>query len=85
MDYDTIPISAVFRTRRSGDIFSPRERGVTKTVKKLFCEMKIPSEKRDGIIMLADGNEVLWINGAGVSEKCRISEKTKRVMVIEVN
>ncbi len=84
LDYDTIPLSSVFRTRRSGDVFSPANRNVTKSVKKLFIEMKLPREKRDGLLMLAKGSEILWIEGAGVSEKHKIIDNTKRILVIRI-
>ena len=31
-------------------------------------ELKIPSEKRDALLLLADGNEVLWCEEIGVSK-----------------
>lgn len=82
LDYDTISLTGVFRTRRSGDVFSLPKRNVTKTVKKLFTEMKVPEEKRDSIVMLADGSEIMWIEGTGASERCKVSEDTSRVLVI---
>lgn len=82
LDYDTIPLTGVFRTRRAGDVFSLPKRNVTKTVKKLFTEMKIPKEQRDSIVMLADGNEIMWIEGTGASEKYKVNAGTSRVLVI---
>ena len=82
IDCDTIPLSAVFRTRKQGDIFQPPKRNLTKSVKKLFIEMKIPREERDGIIMLADGSEILWIEGIGVSEKSSVKGNSKNIAVI---
>lgn len=32
-------------------------------------ELKIPEEKRDSLLVLADGNQVHWIEGIAVSEK----------------
>ena len=61
----------VFRTRRAGDKFTLAKRKVTKSLKKLFNELKIPEEKRDSVIILASGSEVLWIEGVGVSENAR--------------
>ena len=85
LDYDTIPLSAVFRTRRSGDSFAIPGRNITKTLKKYFIELHIPAEKRDGIIVLADGSRILWIDGIGAAMGCCISEKTKRIFYISVN
>ena len=49
--------------RREGDRFRPAGRGVTKSLKKLFNEAKIPPSKRDDIVILADGDHILWIEG----------------------
>ncbi|MBQ7505460.1 MAG: tRNA lysidine(34) synthetase TilS [Ruminococcus sp.] len=59
----------VFRTRRAGDTFTLPRRNITKTVKKLLNELKIPEENRDSLILAACGSEVLWIEGIGVSRR----------------
>ena len=82
LDCDTIPLTAVFRTRKQGDVFSPNERNITKSVKKLFIELKIPSEQRDKIIMLADGSEILWIDGIGVSQKSSVKDTSQNIVLI---
>lgn len=84
VDYDIIKSNVVIRTRRAGDFFSPAGRGVTKTVKKLFIENKIPSERRDEILLLANGSEVLWIEGFGVCEKYIATKKTEKMLYFEV-
>ncbi len=63
--------SPVFRTRSAGDKFTLPKRKVTKSLKKLFNELKIPEENRDSILILASGSEVYWIDGIGASENAR--------------
>lgn len=82
MDYDKISSQANFRTRRSGDKFCQFGRGVTKSVKKLFNELKIPQNERDEVLILADNSEVLWINKVGISESVKITENTNKVAII---
>lgn len=82
LDYDTIPLTGVFRCRKSGDVFRPAGRGLTKSVRRLFIEMKIPAEQRDRIVMLADGSNVLWIEGIGTAECCCVTEGTKKILTI---
>ncbi|MBQ9516148.1 MAG: tRNA lysidine(34) synthetase TilS [Ruminococcus sp.] len=62
---DIITDDAVVRARTAGDSFSDSRRGVTKSLKKLFNELKIPREDRDGIRLVASGSTVLWIEGIG--------------------
>ena len=82
LDCDTIPLTAVFRTRKQGDVFSPNGRNITKSVKKLFIELKIPSEQRDDIIMLANGSEIIWIDGIGVSQKYCVRDTSQNIVLI---
>ncbi len=85
LDYDTIPMSALFRCRENGDVFRLPKRNVTKTLKKLFNELKIPKEQRDSIIVLADGSDIFWIEGIGADANHGINDKTKNVALIELD
>lgn len=72
---DIIHDGTLIRTRREGDTFTLLNRGVTKSVKKLFNEMKIPAEQRDKIHLVANGSTVLWIQGIGVSEQAKVNRE----------
>lgn len=84
LDYDIISFDTLIRTRLPKDVFKQKGRGVTKTLKKLFIEAKIPSEIRDTLPVIAEKNKILWAYGFGVSEECAVTEKTKNVAVIKV-
>lgn len=82
MDCDKISADANFRTRRAGDKFCQAGRGVTKSVKKLFNELKISQNERNDVLILADKNEVLWINKVGISESVKVTESTENIVII---
>lgn len=84
VDYDIITSDALFRTRLPKDVFKQQGRGVTKTLKKLFIEAKVPSEIRNILPVLAIKNKILWVYGFGVSQECAVTEKTKNVAIIMV-
>ncbi len=65
---DKINLGAVFRTRKEGDKFAPLKRGITKDLRKLQNELKIPAEKRSQLLLLQSDGEILWAEGIGVSE-----------------
>lgn len=65
---DSIDKGAVFRTRKEGDKFTYPQRKVTKSLRKVLNEMKIPSEQRDNLLVLAIDNTILWCENIGVSE-----------------
>ena len=84
LDYDRISLTARIRMRKPGDRIRLAGRGITKTLKKLFAEAGIPAESRDRIPLLADDKKVLWVYGFGCDETVRVSEKTRRILWIEI-
>lgn len=64
--YDKIQNTLVLRTRRTGDRITLARRGVSKTLKKLFCEEKVPQQEREHRLVLADqSGRVFWAEGIG--------------------
>lgn len=84
LDYDIITADTVIRTRRSKDTFSPRDRGFTKSLKKFLIDEKVAAEKRGELLLIANGSQVLWIEGFGVSEQAKATKNTKRVLYVEI-
>lgn len=68
---DIITQDTIIRTRKEGDSFTLCDRDVTKSLKKLLNELKIPAEKRSSLKLVANGNTVLWLEGVGVSKQGR--------------
>lgn len=82
IDYDKLPGPCYFRHRNSGDKFYLPKRKVTKTLKKLFSECKIPKEKREEILLLVYENDVIWIEKFGVSQKYIPGNDTQNVLAL---
>ena len=64
---DLLNKNAVFRTRQSNDLFTYPRRKITKPLRKVMNEMKIPSEQRDKSVVLAVDNIIIWCEGVGAS------------------
>ncbi|MCL2508649.1 MAG: tRNA lysidine(34) synthetase TilS [Oscillospiraceae bacterium] len=85
LDCDKITFGELlFRSRREGDKLRQASGGCTKTLKKLLNEKKIPPARRDGVVLLADESGVLWVEGYGCDERVRITDDTRRVLMIDV-
>lgn len=84
LDYDKIVGHIKYRNRRAGDTVKLFGRGVSKSIKKLFNESKIPTHKRDDIVMLCDDSGILWVEGFGVSDHVSCGDCTKRALKIDV-
>ena len=76
------PMEAVLRTRLSGDTFRPINGGCKK-LKKLFIDKKIDVSSRDAKPIIAVGNEVLYIEGIGISESVKVTEQTEQVYAVK--
>ena len=87
-DYDKIK-GLTLRKRLPGDYIeisgSESGRSVKKKLKKYFIDNKIPQEERNNIWLLADGNHVVWIVGYRISEMCKVTDSTKRIIKITYN
>ena len=79
---DIITPSLRLRNRLAGDTIFLAKRKITKSLKKLMNELKIPEEKRDSLLVLADGNQVHWIEGIAVSEKAVVKNNMKECVKI---
>ncbi|MGN0452903.1 MAG: tRNA lysidine(34) synthetase TilS [Ruminococcus sp.] len=82
---DKINDGTVVRTRRGGDTFTLIKRGITKPLRKLQNELKIPAEKRDKLLLVANGSTVLWAEGIGTSLQGEVDDKDKKGIYIEVS
>lgn len=83
LDYGKMDDDIHLRTRRTGDFLIVDNKNSKKTLKKYFIDSKIPKNQRDNVLLLACGNEIIWIIGHRINEKYKVSENTKMVMAIE--
>ena len=84
-NYDIISNGLLIRNRIQGDKFTPKGRKITKTLKKLFNEAKIPKEQREKLAVLSENENIIWVEKFGISELYKITEKTEKVAVIMLN
>ena len=80
---DILKENAVFRTRREKDRFTYPQRNITKPLRKVLNEQKIPSELRDKLLVLAVGSTILWCEMVGASKQGKNnSEKEINITII---
>lgn len=84
-DYDIISDKVCVRTRQPGDYITIHPDGRTQKLKSFFINEKIPEEKRDEILLVADGHHILWIAGMRTNCMYRICEHTKRILEIRID
>ncbi len=77
-DLDAFPAGCVVRSRREGDFIIPYG-GQKKTLKKFLTDRKISARLGRRLTLVAYGSEILVIKGVEISDKVKVTEKTKRV------
>lgn len=85
IDCDKIKNNAIVRARIQGDEISLAGRNVTKSLKKLYNEAKIPVEEREYLPVAADEEGVFWVGKFGVAQRCKVTEGTKNAILLEIN
>lgn len=84
LDYDKISSNLVMRSKTAGDKIRLAGRNCTKSLKKLFCEQKIPVSLRNRLGVLSnDKGEILWVELCGASEFAAPNDQTKTVLIID--
>ncbi len=84
IDRDKIRGQLVLRTRAEGDSIRLCGRGCTKSLKKLFNELKIPNDERDILPIAADDEGVLWIYSVGVAERVAPDAGSENILTFKV-
>ncbi|MBP0962964.1 MAG: tRNA lysidine(34) synthetase TilS [Oscillospiraceae bacterium] len=83
--YDKIQDVLVLRTRRTGDRITLGRRGVSKSLKKLFCEEKILPQERELRLVLAEKNgKVIWVEGIGPAAGYLPDDKSKTLLELKI-
>ncbi len=81
-DYDKIIGSVRIRNRLSGDYLTIGRDEDRKKLKKYLIDEKVPASGRDDLLLLADGDHIIWVVGMRISEHYKISRDTKRILKI---
>lgn len=82
-DADEIQMPLKVRSRQPGDRFQPFGMVGTKKVKDFLIDTKVPRQARQSIPILVAGDEIMWVVGYRTSEKCKISDGTRRVLHLD--
>lgn len=82
IDYDLIKGNLTIRNRRAGDSMIPCGMNGSKKIKDIFIDMKIPVEERNKKLIIADSENILWLEGFRIHQGYRVTKETKKVLNI---
>src|ERR1017187_8744087 len=86
IDTDLLVYPITLRPWRKGDHFYPLGMRTSKKLSDFFIDQKVPLHEKQEIPLLVNGNgEIIWIAGYRPDERYKVSKKTKKVTIFELN
>jgi tRNA(Ile)-lysidine synthase len=84
-DYDKISPEIRVRNRLPGDWFCPAGMaGKSKKLQDFFVDSKVPRSRRDSILLVTSGEDILWVTGFRIDERFLPVTGTRRILAIQV-
>ncbi len=81
---DSDELEIIIRPRKPGDRFYPLGAPGKKKLKKYLIDQKVPLKERDRIPLVVAGEEIVWVMGKQISHYCRVTEGTRKVLVLKI-
>lgn len=84
LDYEKLQFPLKIRKWKQGDAFIPLGMKGKKLLSDFFINQKFSAEGKYKTWLLVSGNEIVWIIGYRISNKFKITEKTKKILIIRL-
>ncbi len=84
LDFDRVKPPVVVRARRPGDRFQPLGMPDEKKVGKFLTTARLPRDEREGVLVFADREKIIWLCPVRIGERARVTEETERIVSLKV-
>jgi tRNA(Ile)-lysidine synthase len=84
LDHQVLESPLRVRNFRPGDRFQPLGTKGSQKLKEFFIDHKIPRFERPAIPILLSGETIAWVVGYRIDERFKVTEKTKKILRIEI-
>ncbi|HCX61295.1 MAG TPA: tRNA(Ile)-lysidine synthetase, partial [Clostridiales bacterium] len=84
IDYDLIEGRLIVRNRLTGDSMIPCGMTGIKKIKDIFIDMKVPKEERDKKLIIADDNNILWLEDFRIHNSFKVTSSTRKILNITI-
>ena len=83
-DLEKIKPPLALRRRRTGDRFVPLGQSEEKKLGKFLTAQRVPHQVRRDVIVVADGEKIIWVWPVRISEQVRITGETRKILQLQV-
>ncbi len=85
LDSDTITFPLLLRKWKQGDYFYPLGMQKKKKIGKFLSDQKVSVTEKEKAWIIESDRKIIWIVGKRIDERCKITGKTKKMIVISFN
>ena len=83
LDYEKIKFPLVVRKWKAGDRFTPFGMHGSKKISDYLTDKKVNRFEKDNVWLLISNNIIAWVIGFTINDKFKITEKTKKVLMVK--
>ena len=84
LDLERISFPVTVRHWKPGDRFMPLGMKRLKKISDFLIDLKIPVTKKEKVLLLLSGSEVMWVMGYRIDDRYRVTPRTERILVLTV-
>ncbi|MCK5823546.1 MAG: tRNA lysidine(34) synthetase TilS [Bacteroidales bacterium] len=84
LDYDLLTFPLIIRKWGNGDYFYPIGMKKRKKISDFFIDNKFSIIDKNNAWLLCSGDNIVWVIGKRINERFKITNKTKKIFVIEM-
>lgn len=84
IDADRLQFPLIWRKWESGDYFVPLGMQQEKKLSDFLIDLKVPFNSKADITVVQSGKDIVWVAGFRISERYKITEATRRVLIMEL-
>jgi tRNA(Ile)-lysidine synthase len=84
LDYSLVKGNLFVRNRLPGDSMIPCGMTGSKKIKDIFIDLKIPAEERNNKLIIADDDNVLWLENFRIHNSYKVSSSTYKILNISM-
>ena len=85
LDLDRVGPEPCVRPKRVGERFQPLGMAESVRLQDVLVNAKVPRGERGALPLVAGTGGIAWVAGVRVAEWARVTDQTKRVLLVEAN
>ena len=83
-DLDQVRLPLIVRPRRPGDRFVPFGLKSEKKLGKFLTAQRVPHGIRRDVLVVADGEKIIWVLPVRISEQARVTGETRKIFQLQI-